>query len=69
VLALEEFGKLESLVAGLAADDTTRSALAVRVKALLAVLANDEATAADDDLEEATAENIFDLLDKEFGTP
>jgi acyl transferase domain-containing protein/NADPH:quinone reductase-like Zn-dependent oxidoreductase/NAD(P)-dependent dehydrogenase (short-subunit alcohol dehydrogenase family)/acyl carrier protein len=69
--ALEEMGKLEKIVQGLAADDNVRPALAIRVKALLTVLesAHDVAAAghADDDIKKATAENIFDLLDKEFG--
>jgi hypothetical protein len=48
----------------------TRSALAVRMKALAAVLEADhgapDGDAADDDLMAATAENIFDLLDNEL---
>ncbi len=47
-----------------------RSALAVRMKALLAVLEGDretpESDAADNDLKAATAESIFDLLDNEL---
>jgi pimaricinolide synthase PimS1 len=62
--ALEELGKLEYLVQGIAEDDVSRADLAIRVRALLSVLENGQA-AADDDIAAATAENIFDLLDKE----
>jgi hypothetical protein len=47
-----------------------RGALAVRMKALIAVLeGNDDpvpADGADGDLESATAESIFDILDNEL---
>jgi acyl carrier protein len=59
---LQEIDKLESLVAGLGARDEARPVVAARVKALLAVLQSD-------DLDEATAEEMFDLLDKELGAP
>ena len=70
--ALAEVGKLEKLVQSMAvANDGARANLALRVKALLSVLENGQDTpagdAADSDLEAATAENIFDLLDKELG--
>ena len=68
--ALAEFGKLEKIVQNIAADDGVRTDLAIRVKALLATLqiGGDVRTdeVADDALETATVENIFDILDKEF---
>jgi acyl carrier protein len=69
-IALAEFGKLEKLVQSMTAGNGARSALAVRMKALAAVLEADGAApdgdTADDDLMAATAENIFDLLDNEL---
>jgi acyl carrier protein len=69
-VALDEVGKLEKLVKGIASGDGARSALAARVKALLSTLESDhDATAgdaADNDLNAATVENIFDLLDNEL---
>ena len=50
-----------------ASDDTARVSLTLRIKALLGALESDQATAANDDLEAATMDNIFDLLDQEFG--
>jgi acyl carrier protein len=71
-LALEEMGKLEKIVRSLAVDDNVRSALVVRMQALFSALESGrdaaEVSASDDDLKEATAESIFDLLDKELGT-
>jgi pimaricinolide synthase PimS1 len=67
--ALEEIGKLERLVQNVAADDGAHANLTMRVRALLAALegGHDQAAGDDDDLEAATAENIFDLLDRELG--
>jgi acyl transferase domain-containing protein/acyl carrier protein len=68
--ALEEVGKLEKIVPGLLPDDDARANLTIRVRALLTALESSHettATGADDDLESATAENIFELLDQELG--
>jgi acyl carrier protein len=69
--ALEEVSKLERLVQRIAADDTTRANLTLRVKSLLAALqGGGPATpgdAAGGDLEAATTESIFELIDQEFG--
>ncbi|HEV2636989.1 MAG TPA: SDR family NAD(P)-dependent oxidoreductase [Actinocrinis sp.] len=68
--ALAEVSKLEKLIKGIASDDGARTALATRVKALLASLEGDQGGAAADradrDLKAATVENIFDLLDHEL---
>jgi acyl transferase domain-containing protein/acyl carrier protein len=68
--ALDELSKLEKLVGRIASDDGARTALAARVKTLLLSLETDHTEqagdAANDDLEAATAENIFDLLDNEL---
>ena len=66
--ALDEIGKLERLVRNVDDGDGARADLAIRVRALLAALegSQDQATA-DGDLETATAENIFELLDQELG--
>ena len=48
--------------------DGARADLAIRVRALLAALdGGQDQAAADGDLETATAENIFELLDQELG--
>ena len=66
--ALEELGKLEKLVRNVADGDGARADLAIRVRALLSALeGGPDQAAADDDLETATAENIFELLDTELG--
>jgi acyl carrier protein len=67
-LALEEIGKLEKLVQNVASDDEARANLTIRVRTLLSVLdGGQDMAAGDDDLEIATAENIFELLDQELG--
>jgi acyl carrier protein len=67
----EEIAKLEQIVHGLAPGDQARLSIAARVKALLSELENGRGpaagTASDRDLETATAESIFGLLDKELG--
>ncbi|HEY0932380.1 MAG TPA: phosphopantetheine-binding protein, partial [Trebonia sp.] len=68
-IALAEVARLEKLVQGLTAGNGARGALAARLKTLAAVLEADPAApdgAADDDLQAATAESIFDLLDNEL---
>jgi hypothetical protein len=58
------------MIQGIAADDEARVNLTMRVKALLSALEGGPgAKAADDDLKTATAESIFDLLDRELGSP
>jgi acyl transferase domain-containing protein len=67
-MALEEISKLERIIRGGAADNGARADLTIRVKGLLSLLERDRRTAAeDDDIETATAENIFALLDQELG--
>ena len=65
--ALGEVAKLEALVRNIARDDAARADLAMRVKALLSTLEGRPDAPGDTDLDAATAENIFDLLDKELG--
>ena len=66
--ALDELGKLERLVRNVDDGDGARADLAIRVRALLAALeGSQDQAAADGDLETATAENIFELLDQELG--
>jgi len=66
-LALEEVGKLERMIQNVPSDDAARADLTIRVRALLSALEGTHAAAAvDDDLQAATAENIFELLDQEF---
>ncbi|MFG1611084.1 phosphopantetheine-binding protein, partial [Actinoplanes sp. NPDC049265] len=64
--ALEELEKLETLMHELPAEDGLRDTLAVRVKALLALLERKRDGKNDADLEAATAETIFTLLDNEL---
>ena len=67
-LALAEIGKLEQLIQNLPSDDGARANLTIRVRALLATLEGGQDEAAGyDDIDAATAENIFDLLDQELG--
>jgi acyl carrier protein/short-subunit dehydrogenase len=69
--AMADVSRLERLVQTMAADDTVRANLTLRVKGLLAALQGGSDAApedtAGDDLAAATAENIFDLIDQEFG--
>ncbi|WP_051341809.1 type I polyketide synthase [Pseudonocardia spinosispora] len=68
--ALDEFGKLEKLVREIGPGDSARTVLAARARALLLTLETDHGTTAgdeaDSDLDAATADNIFDLLDSEL---
>jgi polyketide synthase 12 len=64
--ALEELGKLETLVHEMPFEDGSRTALAVRVKVLLALLEGRRDGGEDADLEAATAETIFALIDDEL---
>jgi acyl carrier protein len=64
--AVTELNKLESVLSSLAADDPERAQIMGRLQALLAGFAADDASA-DDDLDVATAEEIFEAMDKEFG--
>ena len=68
--ALEEIGKLEKMIQGVSPDDGAHADLTLRVRALLAALEGGRDTAnRDEDLQAATAENIFALLDQEFEEP
>jgi acyl carrier protein len=68
IRALEEIGKLEKLLQNVASGDDAHGDLTIRVRNLLSVLDGGQDTAAgDDDLETATAANIFELLDEELG--
>jgi mycoketide-CoA synthase len=64
-LALEEIGKLERMIQNVSSDDAAHADLTIRVRALLSALEGAR-TAIDDDLQSATEENIFELLDREF---
>jgi acyl carrier protein len=64
---LEEISRLERLIPGMAVGGEVRASLALRIRALLTALEEDHGSAGDDDLEAATMENIFELLDQEFG--
>jgi hypothetical protein len=70
-VAPEELVKLEKIVQNMTSGDGRRINLTVRLKALLATLESGNEEPADDagdsDLEGATVENIFDLIDKELG--
>ena len=69
--ALSEVVKLGELIRSLAPDDTTRADLAIRLRALVSALESDHAAAPEEagDIDTATADTIFDLLDKELGEP
>jgi pimaricinolide synthase PimS1 len=69
-LALAEISKLEKIMQNVASDDGARADLTIRVRALLSALeGGHDTTNRDDDLQAATAENIFELLDQEFEEP
>jgi acyl carrier protein len=65
--ALEDIGRLEQILPDLARDDGARTGLTRRIRALLRVLESDDGTTGNNDLETATMENIFELLDTELG--
>jgi hypothetical protein len=66
-LALEEISKLERMIQNVPSDDAARADLTIRARSLLSALEGARAVAViDDDLQAATAENIFELLDQEF---
>jgi acyl carrier protein len=65
--ALEEIGRLEKILPDVARDDGARGGLTRRIRALLLALESDDGTAGNNDLETATMENIFELLDTELG--
>jgi NAD(P)-dependent dehydrogenase (short-subunit alcohol dehydrogenase family) len=66
--ALAEMAKLEQALAAVDAADADHGRLVNRLRALLCGLtvADDPASVPDDDLDSATAEDVFDLLDEEF---
>jgi acyl carrier protein len=68
-----EFGRLEKALGALTADDETRAAVTQRLEALLwkwrePVGSADEPVPAGAALEAVSAQEIFDLLDRELGT-
>ena len=65
--ALEEIGRLEKILPDVARDDDARARPDQADKGPAAALEGDDGTAGDDDLETATMENIFELLDTELG--
>ena len=65
--ALEEIGRLEKILPDVARDDGARAGLTRRIRALLLALESDDGIAGNNDLETATMENIFELLDTELG--
>jgi acyl carrier protein/NADP-dependent 3-hydroxy acid dehydrogenase YdfG len=72
ITGFAEIDRLEEIIRNTALEDRARTALAIRLKVLMSRLDNQDATSgetADSDLEVATADNIFDLLDKELGRP
>ena len=65
--ALAELTKLEQALAGIDAADADRERLTARLRTLLSRLTDAEDPAAEpEDLDSATAEDVFDLLDEEF---
>jgi acyl carrier protein len=68
VPALEHLDALEAALAALPAADPRRSGLTDRLQSLLWKYAGDDAEVADDqDLDAATADDMFALLDRELG--
>src|ERR1017187_5529247 len=65
--ALEEISRLERIVPDVASDDDARVSMTLRIRALLTALDGEDDTTGNDDLEAATMENIFELLDQERG--
>jgi acyl carrier protein len=65
--ALEEISRLERIVPDVASDDDARVSMTLRIRALLTALEGEHDTTGNDDLEAATMENIFELLDQERG--
>ena len=66
VAVTAELGKLEGLVSGLAADDPDRPGVVRRLQALVSGLTIDGAIA-DDDLDDASADEVFEAMDRELG--
>ncbi len=74
---LTELGRLEAALAGSTPDTDTRLKLTRQLQTLLVRLNDDDGTggtqastdsADEDDLEAATADEMFALIDREFGT-
>ncbi len=63
-----ELAELERRLAAIAADDAARTTLAVRLQAFLAGLNGAAGAAGDEDVRSATAEEVFDLIDRELGS-
>ncbi len=63
-----ELAELESRLSAIAADEAGRARLTARLEAFLAGLNSGHATAGDDeDVRSATAEDVFELIDRELG--
>jgi mycoketide-CoA synthase len=69
-VVLRELDKLESALAAIAGDDDNRSRLITRIEALLQDfrVGTPDNVAALHEIDEATDDQIFDLIDKELGT-
>jgi pimaricinolide synthase PimS1 len=65
--ALEEIARLEQIIPDMAFDDDARAGLTLRMRALLTALESDQDATENEDLEAATMDNIFELLDQELG--
>ena len=63
-----DLDRLEAALAGLDPDDEAFRGITERLHSLLDRLTARETTADDGDLESATTENIFDLIDRELET-
>ncbi|GAB1818041.1 type I polyketide synthase [Herbidospora sp. RD11066] len=62
--ALDEVGRLERALSGLTPDGAERDEVTARLQALLARWSG---APAEDDLDEVSAEDLFDIIQKEFG--
>jgi acyl carrier protein len=63
-----ELAELERRLSSLAADEAGRATLTTRLRAFLAGLNGGDAAADDQDVRSATAEDVYDLIDKELGS-
>jgi acyl transferase domain-containing protein len=64
-----ELMELERMLSALSADGTARAKITARLQTLLSRLSSAETSAGDDDMRSATAEEVFDLIDRELGWP
>jgi len=63
-----ELAEIERRLALVAADESARPKLAARLQSLLGELTAEQAVDGEDELASATAEEIFDLIDREIGS-